>query len=153
MAVRKYDMDPERNVLNTQDPDENTGFVIKTDEQKRKLMRSARYESVEFTDTSISYNEPYEDEAVISGQVKPEVTAVYDTGYDGKPNVYDPSKDHTSDVKPATDSFDRTSQMGVLTKDSFATPEFFRNPVDLAIGCVVFGLVIILEIIGLIIVF
>lgn len=153
MAVRKYDMDPERNVLNTQDPDENTGFVIKTDEQKRKLMRSARYESVEFTDTSISYNEPYEDEAVISGQVKPEVTAVYDTGYDGKPNVYDPSKDHTGDVKPATDYFDRTSQMGVLTKDSFATPELFRNPVDLAIGCVVFGLVIILEIIGLIIVF
>ena len=153
MAVRKYDMDPERNVLNTQDPDENTGFVIKTDEQKRKLMRSARYESVEFTETSISYNEPYEDEAVISGQVKPEVTAVYDTGYDGTPNVYDPSKDHTSDVKPTGDSFDRTSQMGVLTKDSFGTPEFFRNPVDLAIGCVIFGLVIILEIIGLIIVF
>lgn len=152
MAVTDFNIDPERNVLNTKDPDENTGFVIKTDENKRKLMRSARYESVEFTDTSIAYNEPFEDEALISGQVKPEVAAVYDTGYDGKPNVYDPSKDHVSEVK-TVDSFDRTSQMGLLTKESFATPEFFKNPVDLMIGCVVFGLIIILEIVGLIIVF
>ncbi|MBR5387056.1 MAG: hypothetical protein IK142_05685 [Clostridiales bacterium] len=152
MAVRDFDMDPERNVLNTKDPDDNTGFVIKTDENKRKLMRSSRYESVEFTDTSISYNEPFEDEALISGQVKPEVAAVYDTGYDGKPNVYDPSKDHVSEIKHG-DSFDKTSSMGILTKESFSTPEFFKRPVDLIIGCVIFGLIIILEIVGLIIVF
>ena len=41
MAVRKYDMDPDRNVLNTKDPDDNTGFVIKTDEDKRKIGKGA----------------------------------------------------------------------------------------------------------------
>ena len=152
MAARSYDMDPERNVLNTKDPDDKTGFVIKTDEEKRKIMRSGRYESVEFTETSLAYGDPFEDEALISGQVKPSVTAVYDTGYDGKPNVYDPSKDRVKEVNN-TDSFDRTEQMGILSKESFATPHFFSNPVDLTIGCVIFGLVIVLEIIGLIIVF
>ena len=152
MAVRDYDIDPERNVLNTKDPDDKTGFVIKTDEDKRRLMRSARYESVEFTDTSIAYNEPFEDEALLSGQVKPSVAAVYDTGYDGKPNVYDPSKDHIEAI-PAVDSFDRTSQMGALSKESFSTPAFFNNPVDLIIGCFIFGLLIVLEIVGLILLF
>ncbi|MBR1796929.1 MAG: hypothetical protein IJ757_02810 [Clostridiales bacterium] len=152
MAVRDYDIDPERNVLNTKDPDEKIGFVIKTDEQKRKIMRSSRYESVEFTDTSLSYGDPFEDEVLLSGQVEPQVAAVYDTGYDGKPNIYDPSKDHTSSI-PQSDFFDRTLEMGALTKESFATPAFFQNPVDLLIGCIVFGLVIILEIIGLIILF
>ena len=144
-------MDPERNVLNTKDPDDKTGFVIKTDEDKRKIMRSARYESVEFTEDSLQYGAPFEDEALISGQVKPEVTAVYDTGYDGKPNVYDPSKDNIP--LRSSDSFDRTDEMGILTKESFSTPRFFRNPVDLIIGCVICGLLIVLEIIGLIIVF
>ena len=51
------------------------------------------------------------------------------------------------------DSFDHTGQMGILPKESFATPEFLTNPVDLIIGSVIFGLIIILEIIGLIIVF
>ncbi len=152
MVARKYDIDPDRNVLNTKDPDERTGFVIKTDEQKRKIMRSGRYESVEFTETSLAYGDPFEDEALISGQVKPSVTAVYDTGYDGKPNVYDPSKDHVKQTSNV-DSFDHTGQMGVLSKESFATPEFFRNPVDLIIGSVIFGLIIVLEIIGLIIIF
>jgi len=152
MAIRKYDMDPERNVLNTKDPDDNTGFVIKTDEDKRKIMRSGRYESVEFTETSLQYGAPFEDEALISGQVKPEVTAVYDTGYDGKPNIYDPSKDNVEQVNN-TDSFDRTENMGILTRESFSTPRFFQSPVDLIIGCVVCALIIILEIIGLIIVF
>ena len=152
MAVRKYDMDPERNVLNTKDPDEKTGFVIKTDEEKRKIMRSGRYESVEFTEDSLLYGAPFEDEALISGQVQPEVAAVYDTGYDGKPNIYDPSKDQVRQVNN-TDSFDRTEEMGILTRESFSTPKFFSSPVDLAIGCVICGLIIILEIIGLIIVF
>lgn len=152
MAVRKYDMDPERNVLNTRDPDENTGFVIKTDEDKRKIMRSGRYESVEFTENSLVYGDPFEDEALISGQVKPAVAAVYDTGYDGKPNIYDPSKDNVKEVRN-TDSFDRTDEMGILTRESFSTPRFFQSPVDLTIGCIIFGLIIVLEIIGLIIVF
>ncbi len=152
MAVRQYDMDPDRNVLNTKDPDDKTGFVIKTDENKRKLMRSSRYESVEFAESSLSYGDAYEDEALLSGQVNPKVSAVYDTGYDGKPNIYDPSKDTVKEIR-TTDSFDRTSEMGVLTKDSFSTPEFFNNPVDLIIGCVICVLFIILEIVGLVIIF
>ena len=115
-------------------------------------MRSGRYESVEFTETSLQYGAPFEDEALISGQVKPEVTAVYDTGYDGKPNIYDPSKDNVEQVNN-TDSFDRTENMGILTRESFSTPRFFQSPVDLIIGSIVCALIIILEIIGLIIVF
>ncbi len=152
MAVRDYDIDPERNVLNTKDPDNTTGFVIKTDDEKRKIMRSGGYESVEFTDSSLTYGDPFEDEALLSGQVKPEVSAVYDTGYDGKPNFYDPSKDYVEAI-PSVDSFDRTSEMGALTKESFSTPEFFNNPVDLIIGSVICGLIIVLEIVGMIIVF
>ena len=162
VMIPKYDFDNsydrqqtdiDRNVLNSTDAAEKACVIIVTDQSKRADARSSRYSSVEFTDDSARFYEPIEDEDLIAGNVKPTVAGYYDTGYSGEPNVYDPSKDHTGDVKPATDSFDRTSQMGVLTKDSFATPEFFRNPVDLAIGCVVFGLVIILEIIGLIIVF
>ena len=153
MVARNFDIDPERNVLNTKDPDDKIGFVIKTDEEKRRQMRSSRYESVEFTDSSLDYAAAFEDEALISGQVQPHVSAVYDTGYDGKPNIYDPSKDHVSSQKHGSDSFDRTSSMGVLTRESFATPAFFTSKVDLIIGCVVFGLLIILEIIGLIILF
>lgn len=151
MVARQYDMDPERNVLNTQDPDDKNGFIIRTDENKRKLMRSSRYESVEFTDTSLDYAGTFEDEALISGQVRPSVTARYDTGYDGKPRVYDPSKESVIPMV-RSDSFDRTSTMGILTKESFSLPRFMTNPVDLIIGSVVFGALIILEIIGLIII-
>ncbi|MCR5592936.1 MAG: hypothetical protein K6F79_04210 [Saccharofermentans sp.] len=151
MVARQYDMDPDRNVLNTREPDDKNGFIIKTDENKRKLMRSSRYESVEFTDTSLDYAGTFEDEALISGQVRPEVTAHYNTGYDGKPNVYDPSRDSVIPMV-SSDSFDRTSTMGALTKESFSLPRFFTNPVDLIIGSVILTALIVLEIIGLIVI-
>jgi len=152
MVARQYDMDPDRKVLNTSDLSEKEDFVIKTDEQKRKLARSSRYESVEFTDESIDYSGAFEDEALINGLVKPTVSAVYDTGYDGKPNVYDPSKDFVKETSHS-DSFDRTSQMGPLSNDSFSTPNFFRSSTDMIIGCVIAGLVIVLELIALVILF
>ena len=154
MAARSYDFDPDRNVLNGKEPDERTGFVVRTDEEKRRQMRSSRYESVEFTDSSVDFRGVFEDEALISGQVKPEVAAVYDTGYDGRPVIYDPSKDEeiTASSFISSDSFDRTSEMGQLTGESFSTPDFFRNPTDLLIGCIIFGLILILEIAGLIII-
>lgn len=152
MVARQYDMDPDRKVLNTSDLSEKEDFVIKTDEQKRRLARSSRYESVVFTDESIDFSNPFEDEALINGLTKPTVSAVYDTGYDGKPNVYDPSKDYVK-ATSHTDSFDRTSQMGPLTGDSFSTPGFFKSRTDMIIGCVIAGLIILLEIIAFIIVF
>lgn len=151
MVAHQYNMDPDRKVLNTSDLSEKEDFVIKTDEQKRKLARSSRYESVEFTDESIDFSQPFEDEDLISGLVRPTVSAVYDTGYDGKPNVYDPSKDEVKHMNHS-DSFDKTSQMGPLTGASFSTPNFFKSKTDMIIGCVLALLIIILEVIALVIV-
>lgn len=152
MVARQYDMDPDRKVLNTSDLSEKEDFVIKTDEQKRKIARSSRYESVEFTDESIDFSKPFEDEALLNGLVKPTVSAVYDTGYDGRPNIYDPAKDLGKTLNH-TDSFDKTSQMGPLTGASFSTPKFFKSKVDMIIGCVILSLIIVLEIIALVFLF
>ena len=152
MSIKGFDIDPERKVLNTKDPDEKTGFVIKTDTGESDRFVDGSYASVEFTDTSSSYGAPVEDEAVLSGQVKPEVLSVRNTGYDGKPNIYDPAKDKV-DVTPNTASFDRTSAMGSLTRESYGTLRFFNNPADLIIGCVIAGLLIILEIVLIVILF
>lgn len=149
MVARQYDMDPNRKVLNTSDLSDREDFIIKTDEQKRKLARSSRYESVEFTDDSIDFSKPFEDEALLSGNVKPTVSAVYDTGYDGKPNIYNPSKELVKENRHS-DSFDRTKEMGPLTGESFSTPNFFKDRTDMTIGCIIFGLIILLEIIALV---
>jgi len=147
-----YDMNPDREVLNKPDISDREDLIVKTDENKRRIARSSRYESVEFTDESVDFSQPFEDEALISGQVKPTVSAVYDTGYDGKPNFYDPDKEY-EEICYTGDSFDRTQDMGPLQSESYATPEFFKNPVDLIIGSAVAFLVIVLEIIAFFIVF
>jgi len=43
--------------------------------------------------------------------------------------------------------------MGSLTRESYGTLRFFNNPADLIIGCVIAGLLIILEIVLIVIVF
>ena len=64
-----YDVDNtslDRNVLNTKDMREDTGFIVKTDEAKRAAARSSRYDSVEFTNGSVDFTEPFEDEELLN---------------------------------------------------------------------------------------
>ena len=158
--IPKYDFDNsydrqqtdiDRKVMNKTDAAERAGVVIITDQNRRADARSSRYGSVEFTDESVAFLEPIEDEDLLTGKVKPTVAGYYDTGYSGVPNIYDPSEDRTSGIGviKQTEKID----MGKLPSDAYGLPDFFKNPVDLTISIIALSALIIIEIIGLIAVF
>ena len=141
----------DRNVLNTRDMSESSGFVIKTDESKRAQARSSHYDSVEFTDNSVDFTEPFEDEELLNGKVKPSVAGYYNTGYDGAPNVYNPSQDKM--IGRGNVSFDKAEASNEpLPREAFGSPEFFKNPVDLTIANIALGIFVVLELIVLFVV-
>lgn len=142
-----YDVDNtslDRNVLNQRDINEQTGFVVKTDEAKRAAARSSRYESVEFTDESVDFTETFEDEELLSGRVKPTVAGYYNTGYNGVPNVYNPTEDKmTGKGQVSFDKKEASSEP--LPKEAYGSPAFFKNPVDLTIASIALGIFIVVE--------
>lgn len=147
-----YDVDKtslDRNVLNTRDMNDKTGFVVKTDEAKRAAARSSRYESVEFTDESVDFIDPFEDEELLNGKVKPTVAGYYDTGYDGSPNVYNPSEDKMMGKGSVSFHKDQQNNPEPMPKEAYGSPDFFKNPVDLTIASIALAIVVVLEIIGL----
>ncbi|MBQ4271294.1 MAG: hypothetical protein II718_05670 [Clostridiales bacterium] len=150
----KLSTDIDRKVLNTGPMNEKTGFVIRTEEDKRADARSGRYSSVEFTDESVSYVEPFEDEELLSGKVTPTVAGYYDTGYDGRPKVYDPSSDNLEalSLNRSRDIDPIRKDIGKIPKEAYGTPELFKDPLSLVIGCVIASLLIIVEIIALIVI-
>lgn len=144
-----YDIDQtslDRNVLNTKDMNEKTGFIVKTDEAKRAAARSSRYESVEFTERSVDFTEPFEDEELLSGRVKPTVAGYYNTGYDGSPNVYNPTHDKMTG-RGNVSFAKKEASSEPLPKEAYGSPEFFKNPVDLTIACVALAVFVIVELI------
>lgn len=133
-----------RNVLNQKEMNEKTGFVVRTDEARRAAARSSRYDSVEFTEESVDFIEPFEDEELISGNVKPSVAGYYNTGYDGAPNVYNPSQDKM--IGKGSVSFEKAEPSAdPLPREAYGSPEFFKNPVDLTIANIALGVFVILE--------
>ena len=146
----KMSTDPDRNVLNTSQMKEETGFVISTQDNTRYDKRSSDYGSVEFTDGSASYVEPFEDEELLSGKVKPTVAGYYDTGYDGQPNIYDPSNDSLAAQSRYIDPV--KNDIGKMPKEAYGMPELFKDPVSLLVGSVIAGAIIIIEIIALVII-
>lgn len=135
----------DRNVMNRGEAP--AGFVVSSDDQRRAQARSSRYDSVEFTDSSANFYQPFEDQELLSGQVKPTVTGYYDTGYNGQPQVYDPSEDtfgeHVRLKNPGP-------SVGKIPREAYGKPGFFRNTFDLLIASMILMSVIMLEIIGLI---
>ncbi|MBQ1894745.1 MAG: hypothetical protein II167_03530 [Clostridiales bacterium] len=139
--------DIDRNVMNRE---ENPVGLVVSSEDRRAEARSSRYDSIEFTDSSAAFFEPIEDEELLAGKVKPTVTAYYDTGYDGTPNVYNPSDDKLGErVKLRNNE----PAVGKLPPEAYGKPDFFRNSFDLGIASVILIAVVILEIIGLIALF
>lgn len=144
-----YDIDNtslDRNVLNTTDMNEATGFVVKTDEAKRAAARSSRYDSVEFTDRSVDFTNPFEDEELLSGRVKPTVAGYYNTGYNGMPNVYNPTEDKLTG-KGVVSLGKKEKNTEPLPKEAYGSPAFFKNPVDLTIASVALGILVVVELI------
>ena len=150
-------IDPDRNVLNTKDVDDKVGLVIKTDKTARDEARSSHYDSVEFTDSSLNFNETFEDEDLISGKVKPTVVAHYENGCDGNSNIYDPFDDKLLG-KGRVDIYDDT-QGGTqkmyggepdIPKEAYGTSDFMKSKTDLLIASIALGTVVVLEIIILI---
>ena len=145
-----YDVDNtslDRNVLNTKDMREDTGFIVKTDEAKRAAARSSRYDSVEFTNGSVDFTEPFEDEELLSGRVKPTVAGYYNTGYNGSPNVYNPTEDKLTGKGVVSLNAKKETNAEPLPKEAFGSPAFFKNPIDLTIASVALGILVVVELI------
>lgn len=158
--IPKYDFDNsydrqqtdiDRKVMNKTDAAERAGVVIITDQNRRADARSSRYGSVEFTGDSAAFYGPIEDEELLAGKVKPSVAGYYDTGYSGVPNVYDPALDKTTGIGVIREP--EKVDLGKIPDEAYGLPEFFKNPIDLAIAIVALSALIIIEIIGLIAVF
>lgn len=144
--------DENRNVLNREEGRTGPDLVVSTNYENRAARRSARYDSVEFTDTSASYMEPLEDEELLSGKSEPTVVGYYDGLGDYESRVYDPMNDTYIGTVPSPDKVN-VPDLGKLPKQAFGLPDFFKNPVDLFVSCILLAGIIILEIIGLIAVF
>ena len=144
--------DENRNVMNRDDRRPGPDLIVSPNYENRAERRSSRYDSVEFTDTSASYMEPLEDEELLAGKSTPTVVGYYDGLGDYESRVYDPMNDTVIGKVPSPDTIRRVD-VGKLPKTAFGLPEFFKNPVDLFVSCVLLIGIIILEIIGLIALF
>ncbi|MBO4637809.1 MAG: hypothetical protein J5685_11760 [Clostridiales bacterium] len=144
--------DENRNVMNREEGRTGPDLVVNSNYQNRASRRSSRYDSVEFTETSASYMDPLEDEDLLSGNTTPTVVGYYDGLEDYESRVYDPMNDMVIGRVPSPDTV-KTPDLGKLPKSAFGLPDFFKNPVDLFVSCILLAGVIILEIIGLVALF
>lgn len=150
-------LNPDRNVLNSREPDEHIGLVVKADKSPDFDPRSSHYDSVVFSENSLNFSEAFEDEDLIRGNTKPTVVGYCESGHDGKANIYDPFEDKLLgcgrvDIENPDDSVKRKGERLYggepdIPKEAYGSSRFFKNSTDLLIACIALGTIILLEMI------
>lgn len=144
----------DRPVMNAQDTPEYINLA--THYQERKA-REEGYESLQFTDDSMNYLPPYEDEDLLNGNVKPVVksggnysaTATAPVAEDYVPPYRDIPGTYATVGDPVFYK-EKRSDRYVLVPISMIP---FYNPIVLALASLILALLIVVEVLGVIYVF
>ncbi|MBO7425953.1 MAG: hypothetical protein J6U23_09755 [Clostridiales bacterium] len=145
----------DRPVMNAQDTPEYINLA--THYQERKA-REEGYESLQFTDDSMNYLPPLEDEDLLNGNVKPVVKS--GTSHDAFSTPVKQSEDYVPPYRDIPGKYatvgdpvfykEKRSERYVLVPVSLIP---FYNPIILSFAALMLVLLIIVEVIGLIYVF
>ena len=145
--------DANRPVLNTQDTPEYINLA--THYQERKA-REEGYESLQFTDDSLTYLPPLEDEDLLNGNVKPisrsgiSNSTVVNTTSEGYVPPYRDIPGTYATVGDPVFYKEKRSDRYVLVPISLIP---FYNPIVLALASLILVLLIVVEVLGVIYVF
>ncbi|MCQ2481891.1 MAG: hypothetical protein MJ153_00165 [Clostridia bacterium] len=140
--------DNNRNVLNTKDIPEYMKVSTHFREERGDLKNYDKYDSLEFSDNSFDFMAPDEDEAVVSGLVKP--VRVKKEISDSDNTERDVTvKKNVTDVHDNNDIF--AGDIALSNASSAATlPDFMYNPILLLVMLIFFIGLIALEIVGIV---
>ncbi len=139
--------DDNRNVLNTKDIPEYMKVSTHFREERGDLKNYDKYDSLEFSDNSFDFMAPDEDEAVVSGLVKP-VKIKKDSSDSVLPEKDKKAEKDAFNVHKNDDIF---AGDVVLNNSSVTSlPDFMYNPILLLFMLIIFVGLIVLEIIGIV---
>lgn len=132
-----------RNVLNTKDIPEYLKLNTHFREERGDLKGYQNYDSIEFSDNSFNFMAAEEDEAVLSGKVKPVTKS-------GNAVIEEPVK-KVEEIKASRDEFDIFDGEAITINKQVNTslPDFLYSPVVLTVLLLVFVILIVLEIMGM----
>lgn len=151
----------DRNVLNTKEIPEYMKLNTHFREERGDLKNYDKYDSVEFSDSSFDFMAATEDEAVVSGLVKPIKIKKNNTANskgeaentDNAELLFEELMNSGNESSPKKAILNKdTVTTEVLTSDSNATthlPDFMYNPILLCILLIISIALIVGEVIGL----